>query len=86
MRSKTYLEQATELIEKAYDVLAIDPDTGYSINDRYRWLSSSRLLLAALQLGAKVTEQSHKDTYAELVEYWRVKFREHVEPNGHGPE
>jgi hypothetical protein len=85
-RSETYLEQATDLIEKAYDVLSVDPDTRFPINDRYRWLSSSRLLLAALELGAKLTEQSHKDTYAALVEYWRVKFRERIQPNGRGPE
>lgn len=84
-RSETYMEQATDLLEKAYDTLGTNAE-GFPINDRQRWLSSSRLLLAAGELGARITEPSHKDTYEELVDYWRVQFGERVEPNGRGPE
>ncbi|NMP32611.1 hypothetical protein HII17_13675 [Thalassotalea sp. M1531] len=73
-RSEAYLEQAKELFEKAFNALKLDPETNYPVNDRYAWLSSSRLLLAALDLGKKIEDRSHKETFEEYMEFWRVQF------------
>lgn len=85
-RSETYLEQSTGLIEKSFTTLAVDESTGYPVNNRYLWLSSTRLLLAGIALGAKITDECHKGTFAEIIEYWRIQFRERIEPNGNGPD
>ncbi len=72
-RSEAYLEQAKELLQNSFDVLKLD-DNGYPINDRYRWLSCARFLISAQELGTKLEDVSHKDTFDKYVEFWRFKF------------
>jgi len=81
-RSEVYLEQAKELLEKAFNALEVDSSTGYPINSRQRWLSSSRLLLSALALGERISEPSQKETLNEYLEYWRIQFRELLDFEG----
>ncbi|WP_041523140.1 hypothetical protein [Gilvimarinus agarilyticus] len=81
-RSEVYLEQAKEFFEKSYAILEVDESTGYPKNSRQLWLSSSRLLLAALGLGKKITDSSHRETFVEYTEYWRIKFRELLDFDG----
>ena len=81
-RSEVYLEQSKELFEKAYSALEVDDATGYPRNSRQLWLSSSRLLLAALAIGNKIIEPSQKETLNEYIEYWRIQFRELLDLDG----
>lgn len=81
-QSEVYLEQAKELFEKSFQLLRKNPQTNYPENDRYLWLSSARLLLAALSLGKQITDPSHKDTFREYVDYWRVQFNDLLNPRG----
>ncbi|GAA6206694.1 hypothetical protein [Thalassotalea sp. SU-HH00458] len=81
-QSEVYLEQAKELFEKSFDTLKIDKETNYPMNDRYQWLSSARLLLSAQDLGNKIEDKSHKETFNEYVEFWRMKFNDLLDFHG----
>ncbi|WP_126454816.1 hypothetical protein [Sulfuriflexus mobilis] len=73
-KSEVYLEQAKELYQLAYNALIIDESTNYPVNNRRVWLTSARRLLAAEAMSKKITEESHKISIDEYIEYWRVQF------------
>ena len=81
-RSEVYLEQAKEFYEKSYNILEVEPETGYPKNSRQLWLSSSRMLLSAQALGEKISDPSHLETFKEYTEYWRIQFRELLDFDG----
>jgi hypothetical protein len=81
-RSEDILEAATDLLEKAFEVLA--GKEGNLTDHRHAWLSSSRLIATAEKLSKDLTEPSHKTIYREKREYWRSSFYDLIFP--HPPE
>jgi len=73
--SEVYLEQSMDLFDKSFKALVVDESTGYPLSSRTNWLTSARLLLAAQELGKKISQSSHINTYNEYLEFWRFEFR-----------
>ncbi|WP_350116623.1 hypothetical protein [Nitrosomonas sp.] len=79
--SKDYLESATDLIEKAYNVLNDRGENGLPKNSRINWLTSARLLRKSQLIAQLITERSHKGIWWEKQEYWRGRFRDLILPD-----
>jgi hypothetical protein len=82
--SKDYLESATDLVEKAYNILNNPGGDGLPKNSRIHWLTSARLLRKAQQIARLITEQSHRGIWEEKQEYWRGRFHDLIFPNSAG--
>ena len=80
-RSEDLLKAATELSEKAYQLLAPTAGSDQPPNDRRSWLSAARLIRTAEKLGAPITEDSHRLIYQEKREYWRTRLYELIVPS-----
>lgn len=82
--SEDYLESATELLEKAYDLLARTDESGRPKNSRIQWLGAARLLRSAENIGKRISVSSHKAIYREQREYWRARFSDLINPTVEG--
>ncbi|WP_048441059.1 hypothetical protein [Caenimonas sp. SL110] len=82
--SKDYLESATDLIEKAYEVLNDRDDAGRPKNSRINWLTSARLLRKSEQIARRITDRSHVQIWKEKLEYWRGKLHDLILPGNEG--
>jgi hypothetical protein len=79
--SEEYLKSAIELLSKAYEILdASKDDQGRPKNSRLNWLTSARLIRAAENIAALVTEKSHRRIWREQKEYWRGRLRDLIKP------
>jgi membrane protein implicated in regulation of membrane protease activity len=78
------LNKSNSFYEKAFETLNVLDETGRPRNERVRWLTSARLLKTAEKIGEKIESESHKQMYEEIVEYWRWKFYDLVQPDGEG--
>lgn len=83
-RSDDLLNAATDLLEKAYQMLSPTNEEDQPKNDRRAWLSAARLIRAAEKLGARITEESHRLIYRENREYWRARFYDLIFPSIEG--
>ena len=72
--SETYLEESKELFQRSFDSLKNDLKTKYPKNDRLNWLTSARLLLAAEEIGTRITNSAHKATFQEYRDFWQAQF------------
>ena len=83
-KSEVYLEQSLDLLEKSYSQMheSANQNQGYPLADRLLWLSAARLLLAGQDLGLKISDESHRETYIEYSDYWRIKFRDLLQFHG----
>lgn len=82
--SEDYLESASDLIEKAYEVLGEKDDEGRPKNSRINWLTSARLLRKSQQIATRITDKSHKQIWTEKLEYWRGRFHDLIYPSPDG--
>lgn len=82
--SKDYLESASDLIEKAYEVLNDRDDEGRPRNSRINWLTSARLLRKSEEIAKRITDTSHVQIWKEKLEYWRGKFHDLIYPSPAG--
>jgi len=74
-RSEAYLEKCEEFLEKAYITFSKKIDAlGRPPNNRMVWLNTARLLQTSIDLSRKITDQSHKESYIEIEQYWRGLF------------
>src|SRR5690606_6264538 len=80
-RSADLLEAATDILEKAYRALIINDDSRIPSNRRLHWLTSARLIAIAEDLGAKISEPSHRRIYREKEDYWRARLYDLIFPN-----
>jgi hypothetical protein len=80
--SKEYLNEAINLIERAYEVFT---DKGQNVspprNDRLLWFTTARMIVRYNNVKDKITENSHLDIVQEHEEYWRIQFYELLENN-----
>ncbi len=83
-RSEDLLKAATDLLEKAYEMLAPKDESSLPTNRRLAWLSSARLVITAETLGKNITEPSHELIYREKKEYWRTRLYELICPSIEG--
>jgi len=81
--SRDFLAHATDLLEKAYDVLSDPDEPNMPRQDRIAWLTASRLILAAEDLGKKISNDAQKAIYREALEYWRWRFHELINSRRH---
>ncbi len=79
--SKDHLENATDLIEKSYNVLNDLDKDGRPKNSRINWLTSARLLRKSQGIAKLITESSHRIIWEEKQEYWRGRFHDLIFPN-----
>jgi hypothetical protein len=82
--SKDYLESASDLIEKAYEVLNDRDDAGRPRNSRINWLTAARLLRKSEEIAKRITDRSHVEIWKEKIEYWRGKFHDLIFPSTAG--
>jgi hypothetical protein len=82
--SKDYLESASDLIEKAYEVLNDRDDAGRPRNSRINWLTSARLLRKSEEIAKRMTDRSHLQIWKEKLEYWRGRFHDLIYPDAAG--
>jgi hypothetical protein len=82
--SEDFLESSGQLLERAYTTLAQLDDQGRPQSNRMNWLAAARFLRAAENLGAQITEDSHKVVFREQLEYWRAKLYELIYPSSAG--
>ena len=82
--SEDYLESASELIEKAYNILAQLDDKGRPKNIRLNWLTAARCLITSENISKLVAVKSHKKIYRERREYWQARFYDLINPSGEG--
>jgi len=82
--SEDYLKSSSQLLERAYTTLPQLDDQGRPRSSRMNWLAAARFLRAAENLGAQITEASHKVVFREQVEYWRAKLYELIYPSSAG--
>jgi hypothetical protein len=83
--SKEYLENATDFLSKAYKNLEEYKDeSNRPINSRLNWLTAARLVCAAKNIGALLTEDSHQRIWIERKQYWRGRFRDLIAPTIEG--
>lgn len=85
-KSADFLESARELLERAYNTLAVLDEDGRPKNIRIRWLAAARFLRASEKMATLITEDSHKAIYREHREYWRAQFYDLIWPNVAGFE
>ncbi len=78
-RSEDILDAATDLFEKAHEVLK--PKDGELTNHRHSWLSAARLIATAEMLSKHLTESSHRTIYGEKREYWRGRLYDLIFPS-----
>lgn len=79
--SEEYLESATDLLSKAYEILeASKDDHGRPKNSRLNWLTSARLIRTAESIAGLVTVESHRRIWREQKEYWRGRLRDLIKP------
>jgi len=83
--SEEYLENATDLLSKAYEILSETKDgQGVPKNSRINWLTAARLIRTAESIAELLTEESHKRIWREKKEYWRGRLRDLINPNNDG--
>ena len=83
--SEEYLENATDLLSKAYEILERTKDeNGIPKNSRINWITAARLILTAENIGGMLTEVSHQRIWQEKKEYWRGRLRDLIYPNHEG--
>lgn len=83
--SEEYLENAVDLLAKAYDILDKSKDErGIPKNSRLNWLTSARLICTAENIAVLLIEESHKRIWEEKKEYWRGRLRDLILPNSDG--
>ena len=80
-RSEDFLKASTEMLEKAFEMLAPEENALEPTNNRLSWLSAARLVATAEKLSADITENSHELIYKEKKEYWRTRFYELIFPS-----
>lgn len=80
-QSEEYLEHAQDLLEKAYNRLAVLDEKGRPQNKRLNWLTAARLIRTAQAVASKIQEQSHRDIWKEQLNYWRGRFYDLIFPN-----
>jgi len=83
--SEEYLENASDLLSKAYEMLAATKDAqGRPKNSRINWLTSARLIRTAESIAGFVTVESHRRIWREQKEYWRGRLRDLISPSFEG--
>lgn len=83
--SEEYLENATDLLSKAYEILDATKDAhGIPKNSRINWLTAARLIRTAESIAKLLTEESHKRIWQEKKEYWRGRLRDLIYPSREG--
>lgn len=73
-RDKEYVSQFQRSLEWSFNSLT---DDGRSIPpkaDRLNWLTASRHILRAKNIGSQITHPTYKTIAEEVEEYWRHKF------------
>lgn len=79
--SEEYLENATDLLSKAYSILETNKDDkGRPKNSRLNWLTAARLIRTAESIADLVTVDSHRRIWREQEEYWRGRLRDLIRP------
>ena len=83
--SEEYLENATDLLSKAYKILESSRDDhGRPKNSRLNWLTAARLIRTAESIGDLLTLDSHRRILREQKEYWRGRIRDLISPTHDG--
>lgn len=82
--SNDYLESASDLIEKAHEVLSERDEAGLPKNSRLNWLTAARLLRKSEDLAKRISDPSHVQIWNEKIEYWRGRFHDLIRPDGDG--
>jgi hypothetical protein len=83
--SEEYLENATDLLSKSYEILDTTKDErGVPKNNRINWLTAARLIRTSESIAELLTEESHKRIWQEKKEYWRGRLRDLIYPNRDG--
>ena len=82
--SEEYLENAIDLLSKAYETLKNSNGGGPPKNSRIIWLTSARLIKTGESISRLITEQSHKRIWLEQKEYWRGQLRDLIFPDEDG--
>jgi hypothetical protein len=83
-RSEDFLKAATDLLEKAYEILSPPHGTNEPPNDRLTWLTASRLISSAEKIATLITQKNHCLIYREKREYWRALFYDLICPSVEG--
>ncbi|WP_413498858.1 hypothetical protein [Buttiauxella gaviniae] len=73
--SEDYFKEAKSYLERAYEVLNTSDDKALPDNDRMTWLTAARFLKTSERLSSKIIMSSHRESFKEESEYWKVKFR-----------
>lgn len=83
-QSEDYLENALDILEKAYDRLAVLDEHGRPLNKRLNWLTAARLIRTAQAIARKIDEESHREIWKEHLNFWRGRFYDLIFPNLEG--
>lgn len=71
--SKTYLNESTALLDKAYNIF-VQKGTDPPANDRLMWLSTARMIVRFQRMRVRISEADHIAVIDENEEYTRGRF------------
>jgi 4-amino-4-deoxy-L-arabinose transferase-like glycosyltransferase len=83
-RSRDYLDNCLDLLERAFQVLTQGDASTAPPNRRENWIAAARFLKASEALSKEILETSHRRVYEERLLDWRLRFHNLLQPNDDG--
>lgn len=74
--SEDYSKDAKEYLKRAYEILAPSTPDAFPPDTRMAWLTAARNIKIAERLGSQVIMSSHKESFVEEKQFWRLKLGE----------